>query len=135
MVALSETLGPADGDGETWANTYITLTAPSNGSIFSSSTNANSIVFSTTSTQSGNTSGMTYQWQYNNASGSVGWTNVANSSPANTSFIGGTSASLSVYPKTTTANGYVFRVVATANNDASVTATSANATITIFTGA
>ena len=133
LVALSETLGPADGDGEIWANTYITLTNPTSGTVTSNTSNANSITFSTTATQTGNTyGGVLYQWQYNNASGSVGWTNVANSSPANTSYTGGTSATLSVYPKTTTANGYVFRVVATAAQDASVTATSANATITIL---
>lgn len=136
LVCLKQ-LGPEDGDGEIWANTYITLVNPTSASIFSSSTNANTVLFTTSATQTGNTTGVTYQWQVNNPTGSLGWTNVANTVAANLYFVAGTSttASLGVIPKANTSNNYVFRVVATANNDTAVTATSANAAITIFAGA
>jgi hypothetical protein len=129
--------GPADGDGEIWANTYITITNPSATSGFTSSTNANTILLSTVATQTGNTyGGVLYQWQINNPTGSLGWTNVGNNAVAGVYFTpsSGTSATLGVLPKTTGSNNYVYRVVATAYQDASVSATSANAAVTLFTG-
>ena len=113
----------------------ITLTGPSGNSIYSSSTNANSVIFSVSPSLVGNTSAtLTYQWQVNSNTGSLGWTSVANSTPTNTSYVGGTSSTLSVYPKTPAANQYVYRAIVTAA-DEGVTATSANAIITIYTGA
>ena len=124
----------SDGDGQTYANVSITLAGPSNAQVGASSTNANSVIFSVSPTLVGNTSAtLTYQWQVNSNTGALGWTSVANSTPTNTSYVGGTSASLSVYPKTAAANAYVFRAVVTAA-DQGVTATSSNAIITIVPG-
>ena len=132
LVALS-TMN-SDGDGQTYANVSITLAGPSNAQVGASSTNANSVIFSVSPTLVGNTSAtLTYQWQVNSNTGALGWTSVANSTPTNTSYVGGTSASLSVYPKTAAANAYVFRAVVTAA-DQGVTATSSNAIITIVPG-
>lgn len=133
LVALSSM--NSDSDGQIYANVSITLTGPSGNSIYSSSTNANSVIFSVSPSLIGNTSAtLTYQWQVNSNTGALGWTSVANSTPTNTSYVGGTSATLLVYPKTPAANQYVYRAIVTAA-DQGVSATSANATITIYTGA
>jgi len=133
LVCLAGVKG--DGDAQIYANVLITLTGPSGNSIYSSSTNANSVIFSVSPSLAGNTSAtLTYQWQVNSNTGALGWTSVANSTPTNTSYIGGTTNTLLVYPKTPAANQYVYRAIVTAA-DQGVTATSANATITIYTGA
>lgn len=132
LVALSSMKG--DGDAQIYANVLITLAGPSDGLVGASSTNANSVIFTVSPTLTGNTSAtLTYQWQVNSNTGALGWTSVANSTPTNTSYVGGTGASLSVYPKTAAANAYVFRAVVTAA-DQGVIATSSNAVITIVPG-
>ena len=132
LVAMS-TMN-SDGDGQIYANVSITLTGPSSAQVGASSTNANSVIFTVSPALVGNTSAtLTYQWQVNSNTGALGWTSVANSTPTNTSYVGGTSASLSVYPKTAAANAYVFRAVVTAA-DQGVIATSSNAIITIVPG-
>jgi hypothetical protein len=132
LICLAGVKG--DGDGQLYANVLITLTGPSAAQVGASSTNANSVIFTVSPTLAGNTSAtLTYQWQVNSNTGALGWTSVANSTPTNTSYVGGTSASLSVYPKTAAANAYVFRAVVTAA-DQGVTVTSSNAIITIVPG-
>jgi hypothetical protein len=129
LVALSNFVG-TDGDAQQYANVTITLSGPSNGSIVANTEFANVVSFAVTPTLDGNTAAtLTYQWQYNNASGSTGWTNI----PANTNPIqwsGKTTATLQARPATTANNGTVLRVVVTAA-DQGVTATSANATLTV----
>jgi hypothetical protein len=119
-----------DGDAQTYANVSISLTGPSDGSVVAEAAYANVVTFTVTPTLDGNTSStITYQWQYNNADGSAGWANI----PANTTPIrwyGATSATLQARPKTTANNGTVLRVVVTAA-DEGVTATSANAVLTV----
>jgi len=119
-----------DGDAQTYANVSITLSGPSNGSVVANAEFANVVSFTVTPTLDGDTSAtLTYQWQYNNADGSAGWANV----PANTNPIqwsGKTSATLQARPATTANNGTVLRVVVTAA-DEGVTATSANAILTV----
>jgi hypothetical protein len=130
LVALSEM--KSDGDGQQYPNVSITLVSPSNATVASSSSNANSVAFTVGTTLAGNTSAtLGYQWQVNSNTGALGWTNVANSTPTNTSYIGGTTATLLVYPKTAAANAFVFRAIVTAA-DQGVSATSANAIITIM---
>ena len=130
LIALSEM--KSDGDAQQYPNVSITLVSPSNATVASSSSNANSVAFTVGTTLAGNTSAtLGYQWQVNSNTGALGWTNVANSTPTNTSYIGGTTATLLVYPKTAAANAYVFRAVVTAA-DQGVSATSANAVITIM---
>lgn len=130
LVALS-TMN-SDGDGQTYANVTITLTGPSAATVTSNTSNANFATFTVSPALVGNTSAtLTYQWQVNSNTGSLGWTSVANSTPTNTSYIGGTTNTLLVYPKTASANAYVFRAVVTAA-DQGVSATSSNAIITIM---
>jgi hypothetical protein len=131
LVALSEMLSP-DGDAQVYANVQITLTGPDGATVVANTSNANSATFTVSPTLVGNTSAtLSYQWQVNSNTGALGWTNVANSTPTNTGYVGGTTATLLVYPKTAAANAYVFRAVVTAE-DQGVSATSANATITIM---
>lgn len=125
LVALSTVTG--DGDAQQYANVTITLTGPSDASIVANTDYANLVSFSVSPTLVGNTSAsLTYQWQYN---AGAGWANI----PANTvpiQYNGATSATLFARPKTTANTGTVYRVTVTAA-DQGVSATSANATITI----
>jgi hypothetical protein len=129
LVALS-TLN-RDGDAQLFPNVSITLATTTSASVVANTSYANSATFVVTPTLQGNTAAvLTYQWQVNNPSGSLGWTNVVNGTPANTQYTGGTSATLLVKPADTTVNGYKFRVTATAAVQG-VSATSSNSTITV----
>lgn len=133
LVAMSNMSADGlDGDAQTYANVTISLATLSDVSILASSSNANSSVITVTPTLDGNTSAtLTYQWQVND-SGALGWTNVANTlaDPAGTYYVGGTTASLRIIPKTTGGNGYVYRAVVTAA-DQGVVAYSSNSTLTV----
>jgi hypothetical protein len=129
LVALSNMFG--DSDAQTYANVSILLSTLSNASVLANATYyANTVSFTVTPTLTGNTAAtLTYQWQYNNTSGSAGWANV----PANTVPIrhdGRTAATLFAMPGTTANTATVYRVVTTAA-DQGVSATSSNAVITI----
>ena len=128
LVALANVYG--DSDGQLYPNVAITLVGPSNASVISNGSFANIAVFTVSTTLTGNTAAnITYQWQYNNASGSAGWANI----PANTTVIhwaGATTATLQAEPATTANNGTVLRAVVYAN-DEGVTAYSSNATLTV----
>ena len=128
LVALSGMSANAtDGDQQVYPNVAITITGPSNGSVVSNTSFNNLVTFSISTELSGNTNAsLTYQWQYDN---SGTWANI----PANTAHIqwaGATGSTLYVRPADTTYNGELLRVVVTAA-DQGVTATSANATLTI----
>lgn len=127
LVALSEVIG-ADGDAQQFANVSITLSGPSDASGIANATYyANVITFSVSPTLVGNTAAtLTYQWQYNEGSA---WANI----PANTvpiRYNGATGATLYAMPGTTANTGTKYRVTVTAA-DQGVSATSANAVITI----
>lgn len=125
LVALS-TMNPPDGDAQVYANVAIKLTTLGTKSVVAGG--GNTAVFTTTPTLTGNTSAtLTYQWQVNDAGS---WTNVANGTPANTTYAGGTTGSLTITPTNTDANGYKYRVIVTAA-DQGVTATSANGTLAV----
>jgi hypothetical protein len=129
LVALS-TLN-SDGDAQLFPNVSITLATTTSASVVANTSYANSASFVVTPTLVGNTAAvLTYQWQVNTPSGSLGWTNVVNGTPANTQYTGGTSATLVVRPADTTVNNYRFRVTATAAVQG-VSATSSNSTITV----
>jgi hypothetical protein len=120
-----------DGDAQIYANVAITLAGPSNGSVVANTLGANTVSFSVAPTLTGNTSAtLTYQWQSNDNIGGS-WINVADNTPANTTYTGETAATLVVTPTFTDANNYVFRVIVTAA-DQGVTATSANGQITVL---
>lgn len=126
LVALSGVTG--DGDAQQYANVTITLSGPADAAVLANATYyANVATFSVTPSLVGNTSAtLTYQWQYN--SGSV-WANI----PANTvpmQYSGATSSVLYARPGTTANNATKYRVVVTAA-DQGVSATSANAVITV----
>lgn len=126
LVALSTMSG--DSDGQLYANVTITLTGPSDAAGLANATYyANVITFSVTPTLVGNTSAtLTYQWEYNTG---TAWANV----PANTvpmQYSGATSSVLYARPGTTANNATKYRVVVTAA-DQGVSATSANAVITV----
>ena len=126
LVALSGVTG--DGDAQQYANVTITLSGPSDASGIANATYyANVVTFSVTPTLVGNTAAtLTYQWQYNSGSA---WANI----PANTvpmHYHGATGATLYAMPGTTANNATKYRVVVTAA-DQGVSATSANAVITV----
>ena len=128
LVALANVIG--DSDGQLYPNVAIALVTSGNQTVNSSGTFANVATFTVTPTLTGNTNAvLTYQWQYNNASGSYGWANI----PANTTgihFAGATTASLYAMPGTTANNTNVFRVVVTDAVDG-VSVTSGNVSISI----
>jgi hypothetical protein len=120
-----------DGDGQVFPNVAITLAVTSSASVVANASYANSATLVVTPTLEGNTAAaLTYQWQVNDDVGLLGWTNVADGTPANTNYTGGTSDTLLVKPADTTANNYKYRVIVTAA-DQGVTATSANGTVLV----
>lgn len=125
LVTLANVI--SDGDNQIYANVAISLSGPSNFTVNSNTSFANTATFTVSPTLTGNTAAtLTYQWQYNNGST---WVNI----PANTTAIhwsGVTSATLLAQPATTANNGTILRVVVTAA-DEGVTATSANATLSV----
>lgn len=127
LVALNTML--KDGDGQLFPNVAISLSVTSAASVVANASYANSATFVVTPTLTGNTAAtLTYQWQVNNAAGSLGWTNVVNGTPANTNYTGGTTATLLVKPADVTANNYKLRVTVTAA-DQGVSVTSSNSTV------
>ena len=129
LVAMSNMNG--DGDAQIYANVAITLTTSGDKSVLANATYfANTTSFTVTPSLTGNTaSTLTYQWQYNNNTGTFGWANI----PANTSgihFAGATTATLYAMPGTTANTTNVFRAIVTAA-DQGVVATSGNNIITI----
>jgi hypothetical protein len=131
LIALSEM--KSDGDAQQYPNVSITLTGPSGATVVANTSNANSATFTVSPALVGNTSAtLSYQWQVNSNTGSLGWTSVANNTPTATEYVGGTTPTLRVVPFNATANQYVLRAVVTAA-DQGVVATSSNATVTIIT--
>jgi hypothetical protein len=128
LVALSNVIG--DGDAQQYANVTISLAALTDASVLANATYyANTVSFTVTPTLVGNTAAtLTYQWQYVPSEGGA-WANI----PANTVPIrhdGRTGATLYAMPGTTANTGSKYRVIVTAA-DQGVSATSANAVITI----
>lgn len=128
LVALSEMKG-ADGDAQQYPNVAITISGPSSTSVVANTGFNNVAILSITTSLVGNTNAtLTYQWQYDN---SGTWTNIP-ANTANVNYANATTPSLHIRPAdNTTANGELYRVVVTAA-DQGVTATSANATLTVL---
>jgi hypothetical protein len=125
LVAISS-FTTLDGDAQVYANVAISLAALGTKSVVAGG--GNTAIFTETSTLTGNTAAaLTYQWQVN-ASGT--WGNVANGTPANTTYANATTSALTITPTYSDANGYKYRVIVTAA-DQGVTATSANGTLTV----
>ncbi len=126
---IEETLvamGSMSGDSEdtVYPDAVLSITSqPSNRSIVAGGGNTATFTVTVSSTPDAS---ITYQWQYDDTGT---WSNVANSSPANTTYTGATSASLVVTPTTTEANTAKYRVIASSTGASSVT--SANAVLTV----
>jgi hypothetical protein len=121
LVAMNTMNG--DDEDVVYKDTIITIgTQPSNSSIIVGG--GNTATFSVSATASP-TASLTYQWQVNDAGS---WVNAANTVPANTTYTGTTSATLTVLPTGTDANNYVYRVIVTGTGTGA-TATSANGTL------
>jgi hypothetical protein len=124
LVAMNGLIG--DGDAQIYANVSILLTPLGSQSVVAGG--GNTAVFSTTATLTGNTSAtLTYQWQVDDAGT---WVNVADETPANTTYTGDTTDELTITPSDVDADGYLYRVIVTAA-DQGVTATSANGTLSV----
>ncbi len=118
-----------DGDAQLFPNVSISLVTTTSATVVANASYANSATFVVTPTLTGNTAAaLTYQWQVNDAAGSLGWTNVADGTPANTNYTGGTTTTLLVKPADVTANNYKLRVTVTAA-DQGVSVTSSNSTV------
>jgi hypothetical protein len=127
LVAISS-FTTLDGDAQVYANVKITLTSTTTTTVIANTSGSNTASLLVTPTLTGNTSAaLTYQWQVN--SGGT-WGNVADNTPANTTYTGATSNTLVIIPTNTDANGYKYRVIVTAAAQG-VTATSANSTVTV----
>jgi len=127
LVALSEM--KSDGDQQVYPNVAITISGPSSTTVAANTGFNNVAILSITTSLAGNTNAtLTYQWQYDN---SGTWANIP-ANTANVRYANATTPSLHIRPAdNTTANGELYRVVVTAA-DQGVTATSANATLTIM---
>ena len=124
-------------DDALYPDASITITTqPLNSTVYANTANANTTSFTVGVTAEPTNATVTYQWYYNTANGLTGWTALNNGSAqiANTSVSGNTSSTLTVTPSNVDANTYVFQVVATATpvGGTAVTATSANASITVL---
>jgi hypothetical protein len=121
----------SDSDGQQFPNVTISLATSGDTSVLANATYfANVATFTVTPTLTGNTNAtLTYQWQYNNSTGTFGWANI----PANTTgihFAGATTSTLYVMPGTTANTTNRYRAIVTAAAQG-VTATSSNNIITI----
>lgn len=102
------------------------LTQPSNASVVANTGGSNTATLTVVATSKPDAT-LTYQWQY--LSGTT-WGNVVNATPANTTYTGGTTASLVITPTNTDANGGKYRVIVSSAGATSVT--SANAVLTVL---
>jgi hypothetical protein len=129
LVALANVI--SDADGQLYPNVAISLVLSTTAlAVTHNVAYANVATVSVTPTLTGNTAAnLTYQWQVNNNVGGS-WVNVANGTPANTNYTGGTTSTLGIEPADTTANNYVYRVIITAA-DEGVSKTSSNVSIVI----
>lgn len=127
LVALSSMF--SDGDQQQYPNVAITIAGPSSTSVAANAGFNNVAILSITTSLAGNTNAtLTYQWQYDN---SGTWANIP-ANTANVRYANATTPALHIRPAdNTTANLEIYRVVVTAA-DQGVTATSANAVLTIL---
>ena len=142
LMVISKFKTDSSGDDAIYQDASITITTqPSRGLLYANTANANSVSLSVVTTTSPPGTTTTYVWQYNNASGSIGWTRVLDSAGtqlANLTFSGNTTNTLVVTPSANTTNNYVFRVTATGTPPGGIvgantaTETSSNAAVVIL---
>ena len=100
-------------------------TQPTNASVVANTGGSNTATFTIVVTSTPDAT-ITYQWQYDNAGT---WENVADNTPANTTYTGETAASLVITPTDVDADGAKYRVIASSTGADSVT--SANVVLTV----
>ena len=124
---VTNTIAAANGCGIVTATSNIVInTAPSiSGQPTDQTTCAGTAkTFSVTATGTSRT----YQWQY--SPDNVGWTNVANGTPANITYANTTTATLTVTPAAAAANGtYYYRCVVSVSGCSSINSNSATLTV------
>ena len=124
---VTNTIAAANGCGVVTATSNIVInTAPSiSGQPTDQTTCAGTAkTFSVTATGTSRT----YQWQY--SPDNVGWTNVANGTPANITYANTTTATLTVTPAAAAANGtYYYRCVVSVSGCSSINSNSATLTV------
>jgi len=121
-------MGSMSGDSEdvVYPDARLTIISqPTNASVVANTGGSNtaSFTFGVSSTPDAT---ITYQWQYDN---SGTWENVTNGTPANTTYSGGTTATLIITPTNVDANTAKYRVTASSSGATSVT--SANVVLTV----
>lgn len=129
LVAISSFNG--DNEDSTYQDAIITIgTNPSANSVIYGGGNTASFTV-VASITSGNTAApLTYQWQRSATLGGS-YVNVSNGTPANTTYSGGTSATLTITPTFTDANNNYYRVTVSATTTgASTTSTPVKLTVT-----
>lgn len=125
LVAMGS-LGSDGSDDTVYPDATIRLTLqPSSGSVVANAGGANTLTFTVGATSTPEVT-LSYQWQYAN---NFVWENVADGTPANTTYTGETATSLVVTPTNVDGNGAVYRVVVSATGATSVN--SANVTLTV----
>jgi hypothetical protein len=113
-----------DSEDEVYPDAILGITSqPTNASIIAGGGNTATFTVVATSTPDAT---IAYQWQYNDG---ATWENVANGTPANTTYTGATAASLVITPTTDEANAAIYRVVVSSTGADSVT--SANVVLTV----
>lgn len=121
LVAMGSMNG--DSDDTTYPDAKLTIvTQPGN----QSTTAGNAATFTVGVTAAPPSAVLSYAWEVNTGSG---WGAVANGTPANTTYSGGSTASLQVTPATTEANTALYRV--TVSSTGAVSVTTANSTLTV----
>jgi len=101
------------------------VTQPSNATVYANTGGSNTATMTVVAASSPDAT-LTYQWQYYNGSS---WISVVNATPANTTYTGGTTASLVIIPTNIDANAKTYRVVVSSTGAASVTSDAATLTV------
>jgi hypothetical protein len=129
LVAISSFNG--DGEDTTYQDAIITIsTNPSANTVQFGSGRVASFTVGASITTGNTAAPLTYQWQRSATLGGS-YVNVANNTPANTTYSGVTSATLAVTPTFTDANNNFYRVTVSATGTgASATSTPVRLTVT-----
>lgn len=116
-----------DSEDTVYPDARLVITSqPSSTTVYANTGGSNTATFTVVVSSTPDAT-ITYQWQYDN-SGS--WVNVADNTPANTTYTGETAASLVITPTNIDANTAKYRVVASSAGATSVT--SANVVLTVL---
>jgi hypothetical protein len=129
LVALSTMNG--DGDSPVYPDATITITSQPAGNTANLTLGNTATIRVTASITEGNTAApLTFQWQRSATLGGS-YANVANGTPANTTYTGGTTAALVITPTAADADNNYYRVVINATDTEATAVTSTPAKLDI----